>query len=56
MSYDEYRAAVVTHLAKLTGWTDEDADAITGEVHDMVDAGLDPEEAADEILAACDSE
>ena len=56
MTYEKYRAAVVADIVRQTGWTSEEASDITGDIEEMQTEGLDPDEAAGEILAACDPE
>ena len=52
MTREEYQAAVVAELIRQLGCTPEEAVSEAGDVSDMQDDGLSPEDAASEIIEA----
>ena len=52
MTADEYAAAVAAEIARQTGWTEQQAQNMAGDLSDMQADDMDPSDAATEILIA----
>jgi hypothetical protein len=52
LSYEEYEDAVIADIIRQTGWTEQQARNVAGDLDDMRADGLSPSEAVNELFYA----